>query len=156
LIAVEEGIREKTKSVIDAAYKKYDDKLPNRSRHEGRIVAVFDLMGNILGDHLRDSRLKGGKLFYPLFCAMYHMQYGLPKLSTPRKPIKTSSYPRIRIILEGIHELVEEWEAARKKHKDLELTADQRRFTAAYAEHWVHAANRTTLTQFICKRVMAG
>ncbi|MGH9421597.1 MAG: hypothetical protein ACRD3J_16590, partial [Thermoanaerobaculia bacterium] len=135
LIALQEGIREKTRPVIDAAYKKYDDKLPNRSRHEVRIVNTIDLIENILGNQLQDSRLKGARVFYPLFCAMYHMQHTLPKLTAPRKKITPPLYPRVRIALEGVHELVDEVEAARKKNETVELTSDERKFIDAYDVH---------------------
>ena len=155
LIAVHEGIRDKSKTLLDGAYKKYDNAFPNRSRYESRVKSVFDLIGNILGDGLLESRLRGGRLFYPLFCALYHMQYGLPKLTAKRSVLKPSSYTRVRINLEEVHRLVNEWELARKKDKEMDLTAEQRKFITAYAEHWVHASNRTTLTQFICRRIMA-
>ena len=47
--------------------------------------------------------------------------------------------------LEGI-------EAAKKTNEEITLSADDRKFYDAYSEHWVHAEERTILTQHICRQ----
>jgi len=52
LLAMQEGIRERSKRVIDNCYKKYDDKFPNRRVHEKRFREAMDVIGGIVGEDL--------------------------------------------------------------------------------------------------------
>lgn len=150
LLAMEEGPREGKKAVLDKAYAQYDDKFPNRERHEKRFVEVIDAIGAIGERDLVSLRFRAPKLLYPLFCAVYHMKYGLPKLQAPRRALGTASYPRLRSVLEEMDEQIEAAEGG------VALSADQRRFYDAQDVHWVHASNRIFLTQYICRQFIAA
>lgn len=151
LLAVHEGIREGKRTVIDNAYKNYDDAFPGRKKHERRFRETMDLIGAILGDDLAQLRFRGTRLFYPLFCAIYHMQFGLPRLTSTRVPIKAADYPRIKAVLEGADNLIERIEDAEAANETIQVSADDRRFYDAYSEHWVHADKRIVLTQYLCR-----
>lgn len=151
LLAMEEGPREGKKAVIDKAYAQYDDKFPNRDRHEKRFVEVIDVIGAIGGTELPGLRFRATKLLYPLFCAVYHMKYGLPKLQAPRRTLKAADYPKLKTVLEELDELIEEI-----KDGTTQPTAEQRKFYDAQDVHWVHATNRTVLTQYICRQFNAA
>jgi len=154
LLAMHEGIRERSKSVIDSAYRKYDDEFPNRKTYEKRFRATMDIIGGILGDSLAQLDFSSPRLFYPMFCAIFHLKYRLPKLGTTRKSFKTNDYPKLKIALEAIDGLVERIKASERAHEDIALSADERKFYAAYKEHWVHAEERTTLSDFICRQLV--
>jgi hypothetical protein len=147
LLAMEEGIREGKKAVIDKAYKDYDDRFPNRERHEKRFADVIDTVGLIAGDELAQLRFRAAKLFYPLFCALYHLKYGLPRLVAPRRPLKAADFAKIKSVLEEADGLIGAVSAGSR-----EPTEDERRFVEAQDEHWVHASNRTLLTQYLCRQ----
>ena len=155
LLAMHEGISEGKKSVIDKAYKDYDVTFTHRRRHEGRFADTIDIIGRILGSELSTLEFRATRLFYPLFCAIYHMQYRLPGLTAPRRKIKNRQYAKLKTILEAVHELIESIQAAEKAHEDITLSAEQKKFYEAYREHWVHATNRTVLTQYLCKQLTA-
>ena len=70
-----------------------------------------------------------------------------------RKPFRVSDYPKMRMALEGIDDLLSRITDAESDHEDITLTQDERKFYDAFDEHWVHADKRTTLTEFICKRL---
>jgi len=93
------------------------------------------------------------RLLYPLFCAIYHFKYGLPKIDLARKSIKSADYPKVRIALEKIDVLIATIKAAAKDHVEADVSADERKMYAAFDEHWVHAEERTTLTEYICKQI---
>jgi hypothetical protein len=156
LLAIEEGIRGGGKAVIDAAYKKYDDKYPNRKIHEKRFRETIDIIGGILEDELSQLEFRAIRLFYPLFCAVYQLKFGLPHLQSGRKrsAFRTSDYPKFRNSLEKIDELIDKIRSAEREHEDLEIPAEHRTFYNAYREHWVHADNRTILTEYICKQLL--
>jgi hypothetical protein len=74
--------------VIDKAYKDYDDQFPNRRRHEKAFRETIDLIGAMLGSDLGELEFRGTRLFYPLFCSVYHMRFTLPRLHAPRQTIR--------------------------------------------------------------------
>jgi hypothetical protein len=153
LLAMQEGIRDGSKSTIDKAYERYDDEFPGRKVHEKRFRATMDVIGGVAGEELPQLEFRATRLFYPLFCAVFHLNFGLPKLSAPRVPVKVADYPRLRMGLEEVSELVTSIKAASKTNKPIEISSEDRKFYDAYDEHWVHADNRTTLTLFLCKRL---
>jgi hypothetical protein len=152
LLAIHEGIREGKKAVIDKAYKDYDDRLPNRRLYEKRFRETIDLIGAILGDSLPALEFRATRLFYPLFCTVYHMQYGMPRLRAARRPIKPVQYAKLKNALDDVDDLIERVDAAEKAHENIDLSAEDRKFYEAFDEHWVHATNRVVLTQYLCRR----
>lgn len=151
LLAMEEGIREGNKTIIDNCYRDYDDQFPNRKRHEKRFRETMDIVGGIVGDELPNLKFRAARLFYPLFCAVYHMTFGLPKLHAPAGKIKVSDYPKLKIALEQIDDLIDRIQVAEGPIEKLNLSAEDSRFYDSYSEHWVHADKRTILTQYLCR-----
>lgn len=152
LLAMQEGIRERSKSIIDSAYKKYDDDFSGRRTHEKRFRETMDIIGGILGADLPQLKFSSTRLFYPLFCAVFHLKFGMPRLGVARLPLKVAYYPKLKMALEQIDELISKIKAAEDEHGDIALSVEERTFYNAYKEHWVHADERTTLTQYICKQ----
>lgn len=153
LLAIHEGIRELKKDVIDSTYKKYDDHFPNRKKYEKHFRETMDAIGELLGADLPELKFRATRLFYPLFCAVYHMKFGLPRLHAPRRTLKTGDYPKLKIALEQVDDLIDRIKAAEDAHEDIQLSAEERKFYDAYSEHWVHADKRTALTQYLCKQI---
>jgi hypothetical protein len=151
LIAMSVGMRERQKRVIDSYYKNWDDAFPSRNILKKRFRESVDTIGGIFGVDLSQSRFRAERLFYPLFCAVYHLKFALPKLDAPRESLKPSEFPRLKIALEQVDDLIERVEAADEAHEELKLSSEERRFHDAYSEHWVHADKRTILTQYVCK-----
>jgi len=154
LLAIHEGIREGSKSVIDKCYEKYDDGFPNRRVHEKRFRNTMDAIGGILGDDLPQLKFRATRLLYPLFCAVFHLKFGLPRLGVARASVKVSEYPTLKKTLKKVDELIGNIEAAKKKNEKIELSPEERKFYDAYSEHWVHAEERTILTHYICKQLL--
>ena len=86
VIAQIDGMQDKKKS-IDQFYRKYDEQYPERQLNERRFRRVIDSVNESFSDTLRETEFSRAPLFYSLFCAIYHRQYGLPdvQLKTPRK-----------------------------------------------------------------------
>ena len=151
LLAMHEGIRAGGRTVIDNAYKKYDDDFPNRELHEKRFRRTIDIIGGILEQELLAFRAV--RLFYPLFCAIYHMKFGLPNLSAKRASLRVSDYPKLKMALKKVNELIEEIKKAEDEHEQANLTLEQRKFHDSYTEHTVHAVQRIVATKYICKQL---
>lgn len=152
LLAIQEGIRAGSKQVIDKCYKDYDDKFPHRRIHEKRFRETMDVIGEVLGKDLPRLEFRATRLFYPLFCAVFHMKFGLPGFVAARSTFKTKDYPKLRIALEKVDDLIGRIKDDEHALKDIPLSPENRKFYDAYSVHWVHADKRKTMTEYIYKQ----
>lgn len=154
LLAIHTGIQALTKSIIDNAYRAYDDDFPNRDLHEKRFRETMDTIGQIFGDDLATGEFRAVRLFYPLFCAIYHFKFGLPKLTAQRAPLRAGDFPKAKIALERVEELIGKFKVAEEEHEEPPASPEDRKFYDALTEHWVHADKRSVMTQYICKQLI--
>lgn len=169
LIAVTEGISEGNKRVIDTAYKEYDNRFPHRGMLEKRFTQVIDVIGGIMGDNLSKSSFRERRLLYPLFCVVYHMQFGLPEMSNERILIKPLDYEKVRVALEQVDDIFVKLKVAEEEEPgegtkrvgkknaamiSTLLTKAERTFYEAYITHWVHARNRKSMAEYIHKLIV--
>jgi len=154
LLAIQEGIQAGDKTNLDNAYKNYDDDFPARKTHEKRFRDTIDTIAAIFGDDLSQSEFSAIRLLYPLFCAVYHFKYGLPRLKSARRTIKVSDYTKLAVALDGIDDLLTRIKEAELDHEDIDLSSEERTFYDAYRVHWVHADKRITLAEYICKKLI--
>jgi len=136
-IAMSVGIRAGDRKVIDNYYRDWDETFPNRTSIENRFRDVIDNIGGIMDDSLATSSLSSTRLFYPFFCTIYHMQYGLTGFDHPREKIKIPDYPKILAAMSVVDDIIEKEKSEDTKLKDL-LNAEEATFYKAYSEHWVH------------------
>lgn len=153
LLATHEGIRAFSKQVIDGAYKKYDDRFPDRHQKEQNLVEVCDTIAGIFEGSLEASRFRATRLFYPLFCAVYHIRFGLPGLTLQRHALRVAKYPRVHVELDNISAKIDSIEAAKKKNATANLSASDARFYNALTEHWVHADKRQIMTVYLVQHI---
>lgn len=148
LIAMSQGIRARSKPFIDNFYKDHDDHFPRCRTLEKRFRATMDAIGGIMGGSLQESSFSEARLFYPLFCAIYHLQYELPELECQRVSFKPSDYPTLRSTLEQIDDIIEkvrseaEWQRrldAGETTEDLLEEERQRRIEAGESAEQVNA-----------------
>jgi hypothetical protein len=156
LLAIKEGIRAGQKQVIDSCYKKYDDNFPNRRGLEKRFRETMDTIGGIVGPDLSQLRFRATRLLYPLFCAAFHLRFGLPRFAAARTTLKVADYPKLKASLERINNLIENIEETGENNESIALSSEERKFYDAYTEHWVHADKRTTLTKYVCKQLIGA
>lgn len=80
LVVMLVGIQHR-RNKINELYEIYDDSFPVKSKIEKEFRSVVDVITNCLGDSLRNTIFSGRVLFYSLFCAFYHVMYGI--IGTP-------------------------------------------------------------------------
>jgi hypothetical protein len=156
LMAISSGIREGQKTVIDNFYEKNDDVFPRRATHEKRFRQTMDGIGAIFGEDLAQSQFRATRLFYPLFCAVYHLKFGLPKFTHKRVTVRVADYPKAKVALLNVDALLDRIKEAEDNDEEIELTRAERRFYDAYTEHWVHADKRSILTGYLCDTIIAA
>jgi len=120
LMAMLLGIRGKSKASIDKFYEDHDDRFPRRKTLERQFRPTMDDIGGIMDGSLAESRLREPRLFYPFFCAVFHMQFGLPEMTLARRPFKATAYPKLRIAVSKVDEIFEKLRAEDERKRRLE------------------------------------
>jgi len=128
LLAIQEGIRAGEKRIIDNAYKNYDDEFTDRKLHERHFREIMDIIGGILGGDLPQLIFRATRLLYPLFCAVFHLKFGIPRLRVAKASIKVTEYPKLKMALERIDELIGTIETAKKNNENITLSPEDRGF----------------------------
>jgi hypothetical protein len=150
LIAISSGIKAKNKAVIDKAFKDWDNDFPNRGVLVKRFKQTMDIIGAILTESPLDS-FRRVPLFYTLFCAVYHLQFGLRGIKRKRYRIKHTDIPRIRIALDKVEEIF-----AVPKDEVAGLSPRDREFRLATDVHTIHASNRTLRAEYVIELVRSA
>lgn len=184
LIAMSIGIQGKSKRAIDKFYEDHEDQFARRGVLEKRFRETVDVIGAIMDGTLLQSRLSEPRLLYSLFCAVYHMRFGLRDLDSARVPFKPSDYAALRVALAKVDNIFSKFEEESQRQGRLlegepkedvypetrtdeetgevfdellpeeRLSTEERAFHTACIEHWVHAENRRTRTRYICKLIV--
>lgn len=88
VIAQIDGMQDKKKS-IDQFYVKYDEQYIDKNTNERRFRSIVDTINEVFTDGLNMTEFSRPPLFYSLYCAIYHRQFGLPgvQLRSPKKEL---------------------------------------------------------------------
>lgn len=151
LIAMSDGIHESQKTLIDNYYKQWDNEFPSRKVCEKHFRETIDTIGAIFGSELPQLNFRATRLFYPLYCAICYLKFGIPKLAVQKIQLRFCDYTKVKIALEQVDDLIERMDANSNTNDKVSLTPEENRFCDAYKEHWVHADKRTTLTEYLIK-----
>ena len=122
IIAALEGIQ--SKKSADKYYAKYDEVFSNRKEIEANIQATMDLIGNLFGPTLKTSNFRTVPNFYGLFVALYHMNFGIPNMTLPRKTIEDSDTHKVLNALEDINSIFEMDEIPKEYSDFIKSTKD--------------------------------
>ncbi|MCH7574497.1 MAG: DUF262 domain-containing protein [Candidatus Marinimicrobia bacterium] len=171
LIAMVEGIKSKQKLLINKFYRLYDADVPNEDKLLKHFYSILDKIGTILGSTFASSKFSSRVIFYPLFCALYHMEYGLQEFNEDRKRIKKKDHAKVQVALESINYIYEIYEKIEAIGDNLEaltdlqmlekktalidqLSASEQEFYSASRVHWVNSGPRTVMTKYISKLIV--
>lgn len=107
VIAQIEGMQDKKKS-IELIYQKFDDQYPDRKLNEQHFRGVIDSVNETFGNSLSQTEFSRVPLFYTLFCAIYHYQYGLPHLglTTPKKELNKAQRLSLMEAVQNLSDLI--------------------------------------------------
>ena len=144
LIAMTDGIQDKGR--LDFYFKQWDDELPGLSALEKNFRSTIDTIGMLFPDGLAAHEFCRPVLFYSLFCAVAHMQFGLPKLRAQRARI---SQPKAARVLNQLTEVDQIWKTnGQNEHEKAFLNAAQRATT--------HQPERELRAKFLCELIRKG
>lgn len=125
LVTMLEGIQHRRNKIKDV-YESKDDLFPERAQVEKEFRSVIDNITLCLGDYLKDSIFSKRVLFHSLFCAFYHVTYGIP--STP----ELGSGGKHRHFSAGeLSEIKDSLASLGRKYKSSSASPDIKKFVAA-------------------------
>ena len=128
LVAMTEGIR--SKKQIKAYYKNYEKEfLGDVENLEHKFSETIGVIDKVFGDNLKTTEFRRIHIFYSLFTAIYHRQYGLKDLDKPRVQLSASDYARIGSKLEVIETIFEEEDKTSLDEGERRFLEDSRRAT---------------------------
>ncbi|MEL7499013.1 MAG: DUF262 domain-containing protein [Planctomycetota bacterium] len=99
------GISDNTKTVIDGAYKKYDETFGEKKEVAKRLRFMLDFLNDKVDE--QPTYLGSKTFFYPIYAAIYSLSYGLDSTLKPIAPKKVSKQ-KVKGILEKARKLIEE------------------------------------------------
>lgn len=89
VIAMLDGIQKRQQLLTRGFYEKYDDEFPDKRRIETQFDTIISLISRCLDKELPRSSFRTKAMFYSLFCAFYHLIFGLRDSS---KDLGTGKY----------------------------------------------------------------
>jgi hypothetical protein len=103
------GLQDK-KSSLNRFYGNFDEEFPGQRGLESRFRANIDALEDAVGSLLQDSAFRRVPLFYSLFCAVHHRQFGIPGvgLHTPKKLLTESEREGLRSAVGRLSEVLEQ------------------------------------------------
>ncbi|QLC73836.1 DUF262 domain-containing protein [Pseudomonas sp. LPB0260] len=147
LIGMVEGVR--SKKQIRKYYEQYEHEFEyDTDDLEARFQSVIDIIKELFDDNFKKREFRRPHVFYSLFMTLYHMQYGVENLSSPRVDMNRIGYARISQNLERIDYIFEE------EDKQL-LSRDERQFLEDCRRATTDTAVRIRRSDFIAG-VIAG
>jgi hypothetical protein len=141
LVAMTEGI--KSKKQIKNFYDQYEKEfLHGPDELQACFERIICIIQDIFSGNLKNSEFRRIHIFYSLFTALYHLEYGIKSFDFPRNPLDPTAYPKVASKL-GKIDIIFETEDVRTLEKDeAQFLQDSRRATT-------DAAVRIRRTKFI-------
>lgn len=129
LIAMCDGIQ--SKKQIGAYYKAYEEQFPfDTDELATRFRSAMGVIGEIFPEGVKHSEFRRIHLFYSLFTAVYHLQFGLAGLDdATRGIIHSLQLPRVRNTWDRIEYIFEADDPADLLPADRQFLNDSRRAT---------------------------
>ena len=141
LIAMCDGIQ--SKKQIRQYYALYEDEFPfDAHLLSDRFQATLASIDSLYPEGVRESEFRRVHLYYSLFTALYHMQFGLPHVPSPDVELDAVSHPAMRFRLEAVESIFDPDRTDSLTREESQFLNDSRRATT-------DAAVRERRTKFL-------
>lgn len=138
LVLMLDGIQDA--KAIEKYYKQYDESFDNRKELEQRFCETMDYIANLYDGDFSNTSYTSTPLFYGLFAAIYHLNYGVKDFDFPRRPITSADNAKLRSALDEIEEVL---------HKSENLSAEEQKFIISCKKSTGHRINKVTRCNYI-------
>lgn len=138
LIVMLDGIQDL--KAVDKFYALYDETFNNRSEIRDRFEETMDYIASLYDGNFSETSYSSSPLFYSLFTAIYHLNYGVKDVAFPRRPLTSMDYPRVRAALDEVESIL---------HQAGDLSSEEQKFIISCKKSTGHKINKTTRCNFI-------
>ena len=125
---------------IDKFYAKYDEVFDNRLEIADRFAQTMDYIANLYDGNFSNTSYNSTPLFYSLFTAIYHLNYGVKDFEYPRRPLASADTAKVRAALDEIEDVL---------HKEENISAEEQKFIISCKKSTGHKINKTTRCNFV-------
>ena len=77
-------------------------------KYQSQFDTILSIISEIFEDDIKNTKFKTTSLFYDLFCAIYHHEFGIKLLGIKRTKLLKKRFPQIKKRLLEINVIVEE------------------------------------------------
>lgn len=138
LVAMLDGIQDV--KAVDKYYAQYDESFENRNEIRNRFEETMDYIANLYDGNLSNTGYSSSPLFYSLFVAIYHLNYGVKGFDFPRRILQPEDTSKVRAALDEIESIL---------HKESDLTSEEQKFIISCKKSTGHKINKTTRCNFL-------
>ena len=142
LVVMLDGIQDA--KIIDRYYAKYDETFEERAEVCSRFEKTMDFIANLYDGNFSRTCYSSSPLFYSLFTAIYHLNYGVKNFPYPRRPITNADIAKLRSALAEIENTL---------NKQSGITAAEQRFIISCKKSTGHKINKVTRCDFIMNTI---
>lgn len=129
---------------MEKYYKKYDEMVSNEDEIRHRFHCIMDYIGAVFSKGgLKDSSFSRQPLFFSLFMAFYHMNYGIEDIESLRKTITNDNIAKVRDFIDRIDSIVSN-DSYEPKYQD---------FIASISKATTDQKTRYVRTLFLCNEL---
>lgn len=138
LIVMLDGIQD-TKA-IDKYYAMYDEEFSERDEIKMRFEKTMDYIANLYGGNFSNTSFNSTPLFYSVFTAVYHLNYGVKDFNYPRRPLLNEDKAKMRAALDEIESVLQ---------KVGELSPDEQSFIISCKKSIGHKKNKVIRCNYV-------
>lgn len=138
LVVMLDGIQDL--KVIDKYYAKFDETFDNRVEISDRFEQTMDYIANLYDGDFSNTSYSSSPLFYSLYTAIYHLNYGVKDFAFPRRPLIFDDAAKLRTALDAIETVL---------HKVDNISAEEQKFIISCKKSTGHKINKTTRCNYV-------
>lgn len=138
LVVMLDGIQDV--KAIDKYYAQYDESFENRNEIRNKFEKTMDYIANLYDGNLSNTGYSSSPLFYSVFVAIYHLNYGVKGFDFPRRILQPEDSSKIRAALDEIESIL---------HKESDLSSEEQKFIISCKKSTGHKINKITRCNFL-------
>ena len=142
LIVMIDGIQDA--KAIEKYYKQFDEAFDDRKEIEIRFCETMDYIANVFGGNFSDTCFTSSPLFYSLFTAVYHLNYGVKDFAYARRPLVASDNAKLRTALDEIEEVL---------NKKENISESEQEFIISCKKSTGHRINKISRCSYIMETI---
>lgn len=142
LVVMIDGVQDV--KAIDKYYAQYDENFDSRNEIRKRFEETMDYIANLYGGNFFNTSYSSSPLFYSVFVAIYHLNYGVKGFDFPRRTLYDTDTAKIRAALDEIESILQ---------KESDLTSEEQKFIISCKKSTGHKINKNIRCSFLMSTI---